>query len=162
SMHWIGAPAHAPALQVSPLVHDWPSSQLPGVGVKTHPVAGLQESLVHGVPSAQVRGLEAHVCESRQCSFVVQRSVSAQSASPLQQAAIAVCRQPTTLSQTSCVQALPSLQSGGVPARQTPLPQVSMPSHACASAQLVPSSSGMFTQPAAGTQPSCVQGFASL
>jgi hypothetical protein len=44
----------APAPQVSPVVHALPSSQAIVLFVKTHPVAGLQVSLVQTLPSLHV------------------------------------------------------------------------------------------------------------
>ena len=50
-------PSHAPAEHVSPVVHALPSSHDAVLFVKTHPLAGLHESVVHGLPSVQAMGI---------------------------------------------------------------------------------------------------------
>lgn len=47
-----GPPTHAPAEQVSAVVHASPSSQAPATGVWVQPVVGLQASCVQASPSS--------------------------------------------------------------------------------------------------------------
>jgi hypothetical protein len=121
SEHTIGTPWQVPALQVSPVVHGLPSSHGPlRMAACAHPEAGAQLSVVHEFPSLHVRGLLAQVCWAVQCSSTVHWSVSAQSASVVQHAGIAVCWQPVALTQLSTVQAFRSSQPGAEPFTQVP------------------------------------------
>src|SRR6266704_366654 len=71
-----------------------------------------------------------------------------------------VALHPEAGSQESVVQALPSLQTSGVPAAQRPCSQVSLPLQASPSEQEVPSATGVWMQPL-GPQESAVQGLLS-
>jgi len=115
SLHDFGIPAQVPALHVSLVVQRSPSLHDTLFGECTHPEAGLQVSSVQTLPSSQFRGVLWQVCEPVQCSLSVQRSVSTQSVSLLQQPPTGECWQPVAGAQESAVQALWSLQSGGVP-----------------------------------------------
>ena len=108
-------PAQLPALHLSPVVQRSPSLQGEPFGEWTHPEDGLQASSVQTLPSSQLRGVLWQVCEPVQCSFSVQRSVSTQSASRLQQPPMGECWQPVAGAQESPVQGLWSSQLGGVP-----------------------------------------------
>src|SRR6516225_3853702 len=108
-------PAQLPALHLSPVVQRSPSLHGEPFGEWTHPEDGLQVSSVQTLPSSQFRGVLWQACEPVQCSFSVQRSVSTQSVSLLQQPPMAECWQPVDGAQESAVQALWSSQSGGVP-----------------------------------------------
>lgn len=150
SSHASGVPeaGHTPAVQVSvpsqrsASAHDVPSLT---AGNRQPPVAGSQELVVHGLPSSQLTGVpdpehtpEVHVsCPSH-------RSASAHDV-PF---GAGVNRQPVAGTQALVVHALPSSQTSGVPdAGHTPAVQVSEPSHRSASAQEVPSVTGVNTQP---------------
>jgi hypothetical protein len=161
SLHDTGTPAQLPALHLSPVVQRSPSLHDTLVGEWTHPEDGLQLSSVQMLPSSQLRGVLWQLCEPVQCSFSVQRSVSTQSVSLLQQPPMDECWQPVDGAQESAVQGLWSSQSGAVPGRQTPELQRSRPLQRLPSPQLVPSSSGVFTHPTVETQLSCVQGLLS-
>ena len=76
--------------------------------------------------------------------------------------ATGVCKQPKTGSQVSVVHTLLSLQLSAVPAVHTPAWQVSAPLHTFPSAHEVPFRTGMFWQPAAGSQLSVVHTLESL
>ena len=68
-----------------------------------------------------------------------------------------MCLQPAIGSQVSTVQRFASSQSSGPGERQTPAWHASAPLHAFASAQVVPSATGTWVQPVAGSQASVVQ-----
>ena len=53
SLQLMAVPVQTPALQVSPVVQTLPSLQAFVLFTCTHPVAGLQESVVQGLPSSQ-------------------------------------------------------------------------------------------------------------
>jgi hypothetical protein len=161
SLHATGTPAQLPALHVSPVVQRSPSLHDTLVGEWTQPEDGLQLSSVQMLPSSQLRGVLWQLCEPVQCSFSVQRSVSTQSVSLLQQPPMDECWQPVDGAQESAVQGLWSSQSGAVPGRQTPELQRSRPLQRLPSPQVVPSSSGVFTHPTVETQLSCVHGLLS-
>ena len=118
SLHTMGAPEQAPAVQWSEPVQALPSVQaLALLFVKTHPVAGLQESSVQLLPSLQgsagppVQTVAAHT------SFVVHLLPS------LQGAVFAVCAQPPAGVQESSVQGFPSSQFVGPVDTQAPAEQ---------------------------------------
>jgi hypothetical protein len=104
----------------------------------SQPNTEWQLSIVHVFPSLQfVGGPGAHV-PLTQASPVVQASPSSH-AVPLMPG---VLMQPSTESQVSTVQTLPSLQSKGGPAVQTPVWQVSPPLQRFPSGHDVPSATG--------------------
>jgi hypothetical protein len=90
-----------------------------GTGVKVHPVAESQPSVVHGLPSSQVSGSLTHAWDTQR-SLTVQAEESVQSASALQHPAMVWTVQPAIGSHPSVVQGLPSSQVGGVPGVQVP------------------------------------------
>src|SRR5215470_12816245 len=114
------------------------------------PAPGSQLSAVHAFPSSQLRGSLTQVWLAVQRSLTVHWSASAHSTSELQHAGTGMCWQPVSFKQLSTVQKLRSSQSGGVPDVQVRATQVSWPSQALPSEQLVPSSRGVWTQPVAG------------
>jgi hypothetical protein len=92
----------------------------------------------------------------RQVSPVVHRLAS------LQGFVLLVWTQPVAGLQESSVQGLLSLQVGGVPGAQVPVPsQSSTPLHALVSAHDVPLGYGRFTQPVTGSQKSSVHALLS-
>lgn len=146
------------------LVHGFVSSQSPftlhglqpGIGVKMHPLAGPQLSVVQASPSSQVSGVPRVHVPAWHVSSPLQTSASAHDvpsgtvvfwqtpptqASPVHgfpsmqsalmlhdwQPAIGVWMQPVSELHVSVVHALPSSQESGVPAVQVPLWQVSFP-----------------------------------
>jgi hypothetical protein len=151
-------PAQVPLWQVSsplqtlPSVHEEPF----GSGVLAHPVTGLQLSVVQTLPSLQLSGVPAVQTPPWQVSAPLHTVASAH-AVPLGRA---VVKHPMIGSQLSVVQVLPSLQTGGVPAVQEPLWQVSSPLQRLPSAQDTPLASvGLLHTPA--VQMSLVHGFPS-
>jgi hypothetical protein len=160
--------------------------------VCTHPVAGLQVSVVQTFVSAQLGGVPAWHAPARHVSAPLQALPSPQDAP----SAAGLLTQPPAALQVSTVQGLPSLaQAGGVPARQAPDWHVSAPLQALPSPQLVPLATaayahmpllqalvvqgllslhwlalvqeaqpeiGVVVQPVAGTQASVVHGLPSL
>jgi hypothetical protein len=109
-------------------------SFLQTTGVYTHPIAGLQESVVQWSPLLQFLVAPLHTPKSH-LSFTVQRLPSSQSVPsgfPWQEDA--VTQLPVAGSQVAG-----GVQTTAVPAVQTPLWHVSLPLQRLASAQLVPS-----------------------
>jgi hypothetical protein len=102
-------------LQTSTSLQDWPL----GTAAKTHPVAGVQLSLVHGFESSHGSGSLTQAWPTQR-SLVVQALTSAQSASDVQHAASGVWPQPVCALQVSVVQLLPSLQFSAPPGVQAP------------------------------------------
>jgi len=110
-----GPPWHAPATQVSPVVHALPSSQGALLFTWVQPPDGLQQSSVQPFPSSQPTGSLTHWCATQR-SFVVQASVSAQSESRLQQGiSTGPWLHPVDGLHVSTVQTLPSSQSAAGP-----------------------------------------------
>src|SRR5881397_1303803 len=132
-------------LQVS-VVHALLSLQV--MGVKTHPVAGLQVSVVHALLSLQVMGVKTHPVAVLQVS-VVHALLSLQ--------VMGVKTHPVAGLQVSLVQALLSLQVMGVNTHPVAVLQVSVV-HALLSLQVM----GVKTHPVAGLQVSLVQALLSL
>jgi hypothetical protein len=153
------APAvHTPAWHVSAPLHTVPSAHdVPFVTARfTQPEAALQLSDVQTLPSLQLSGVPAVQTPPWQVSAPLHTVASAH-AVPLGRA---VVKHPMIGSQLSVVQVLPSLQTGGVPAVQEPLWQVSSPLQRLPSAQDTPLASvGLLHTPA--VQMSLVHGFPS-
>src|SRR5437899_2751715 len=147
-----GWPTHVPPEQTSAVVQKSPSSHGAVLGVRTHPVAGLQESSVQTFPSSQFRGGPPTHRPPAQVSAVVQALPSSQGA------VFGVFTQPLAGLQESSVHGLPSSQLCAAPTQRPPA-QLS------AVVQAFPSSQGavfgVFTQPLAGLQESSVQTFRS-
>src|SRR2546426_4054148 len=124
--------------------------QLPvgGIGVNTHPVAGLQVSVVHAVLSLQVMGVKTHPVAGLQVS-VVHALLSLQ--------VMGVKTHPVAGLQVSVVHALLSLQVMGVKTQPMAGSQVSVV-HALLSVQVM----GVKTHPVAGLQVSVVHALLSL
>jgi hypothetical protein len=112
---------HAPDWQVSwPLQGSRSPQDCPlGTGVKTHPVAALQESVVHGLPSSHVTGSLVQAPDTQR-SFTVQDEVSLQPASLVQQPGMVCTVHPEIGSHPSTVQGFPSLHWSGTPGVQVP------------------------------------------
>jgi hypothetical protein len=149
-----GPPLQTPAPQVSPVVQASPSLHAAVLLAFTQPVAGTQESVVQILPSLQFGGAPPTQAPPLQVSAVVQAFPSSQAA------VLVVFWQPSTGSQVSSVQTLPSSQFSGEPPTQTPLLQVSTV------VQVSPSSQAavllVFWQPSTGSQVSSVQTLPSL
>jgi hypothetical protein len=162
----------------------------PGIGVKMHPLAGPQVSVVQASPSSQASGVPRVHVPAWHVSSPLQTSASAHDvpsgsvvfwqtpptqASPVhgfpslqsavmahdRQPAIGVWMQPVSELHVSVVHASPSSQESGVPAVQVPLWQVSFPLQTSWSAHEVPSSTGALVQPSAASHASLVHGFES-
>jgi hypothetical protein len=144
-------PTQAPAEQVSPVVHAFPSSQALALFVCAQPLVGLQESVVHALPSSQLGADPPTHAPLAQVSPVVHAFPS------LQASELFVKTQPLSDAHESVVQALLSLQTRGAPDRQTPSTQAS------SVVQAFPSEQGaelfVYSQPAAGSHASVVHGF---
>jgi hypothetical protein len=153
-------PRQDPLWQVSLPLHTFPSAQdVPlSTGACAHPVAGLQLSVVQGLPSLQSSGVPVVQAPAWQVSLPSQRSLSAHDV-PF---ASGLVWQPVIGSQVSAVQAFPSLQSSGAPLVHTPAWQVSAPLQTVPSLHDVPLITGVLVHPNTGSQPSAVQGFASV
>jgi len=117
-------PTQPPALQVSAVVHAFPSSHGTVLLVCVQPVAGLQLSSVHVLESLQFLGKpDVHVPP-------VHVSPTVQALPSLQGTVLLVCRQPRAASQVSFVHTFESSQLGAAPPRQVPALQVSFVVHA--------------------------------
>src|SRR5262249_42446214 len=145
-----------PAWQVSAPLHRLPSlHDVPlTTAVCRQPSTGSQESVVHGLPSSQLDGVPEVQRPAWQVSTPLHTVAAWQGVLSLP----AACWPPCTVLHESAVQALPSLQSGGVPAVQLPFWQVSTPLQALPSLQVVPLLSTTNWHPAAGLQESPVHG----
>jgi len=104
-----GTPTHDPDWHASPCVHALPSSQRLVLFVKTHPVAGLQLSVVQTLLSPQPMGAPGWHVPPPQASPVVQAFPSLHGLVLLAKA------QPVAGLQVSVVQTLLSLQTVGAP-----------------------------------------------
>src|SRR5438552_6788972 len=104
---------------------------------------GPQESAVQGLLSSQLSGVPGVQVPILQVSSPLQTLPSEQEAP----SGTGVSLHPEAGSQESVVQALPSLQTSGVPAAQRPCSQVSLPLQASPSEQEVPSATGVWMQP---------------
>jgi hypothetical protein len=139
---------------VSVCVHAFPSSQDAVLFVYTHPVDGLQLSVVQALLSSQTTAAPAWQMPPPQVSPVVQAFPSSQAI------VLFVKTQPASSVQVSVVQGLLSLQIRPTPGWQVPPPQVSPVVHG------LPSSHAFVlfvkTQPVAGLQLSVVQTLLSL
>jgi hypothetical protein len=122
-------PTQVPPLQLSTVVHAFPSSHGAVLFACVQPVAGLQLSLVHALESLQFLGNPGEQDPAVQVSPTVQALPS------LQGNVLLVLTQPRTVSQVSLVQTLPSSQLGAAPPRQVPALQVSFVVQAFASSQ---------------------------
>ncbi len=122
-------PTQAPAAQVSAVVQALASSHGAVLWACWQPRTVSQESSVQTLPSPQSGGAPPTQEPAAQVSAVVQASASSQGATLL------ACWQPSTVSQESSVQTLPSPQSGGAPPTQEPAAQVSTVVQALASSQ---------------------------
>jgi hypothetical protein len=154
SLHEIAAPPwHEPPPHVSPEVQALPSSQDAVLFVKTHPVAGLQLSVVQALSSLHVTVKPPWHEPPPHASSVVQALPSSQDA------VLFVKTHPVAGSQLSFVQPLPSLQTTAAPPWHEPPPHVSP------EVQALPSSQGAVlfvkTHPVAGSQVSVVQALPS-
>ena len=153
---------HAPAVQTSFAVHTSPSSHgVPSaMGIVTQPCAGSQLAVAHCPGSGQTKGsLVQRFAVQR--GFVWQRSVTAQSASTVQQPARPVCVQACRpSSHASTVHAFRSSQLTGVPSVHTPPRHVSAPSQKSPSSHDVPSARAVCVQ-CPPLHASVVQAFAS-
>jgi len=161
SLQLSGVPAvQRPAWQVSLPLHTLPSLQeVPfSTAVLVQPLTGLQPSVVHTLPSLQLSAVPAVQVPAWQVSLPLHTLPSGH-AVPF---STAVWVQPKAESQLSAVQTLLSLQLSAVPAVHTPLWQDSLPLHTLPSLQEVPFNTGMFWQPATGSQLSAVQTLLSL
>src|SRR6266850_2173419 len=147
----------APALQISSPLQTSPSEQeVPSAtGVRKQPL-GPQESVVQGLLSSQLRAVPGVQAPALQISSPLQTLPSEQEVP----SGSGLLKQPVAGSQASVVQALPSLQTSGVPGAQRPCSQVSEPLQASPSEQEVPSATGVWMQPL-GPQESAVQGLLS-
>lgn len=103
-------------------------------GAATQPVAGLHEYVVHRLPSSHTSTVPAAQEPARHVSAPLHALPSLQ-AVPF---VTGVVRQPSTASQESVVNGLPSLQTSAVPAAHEPAWQVSVPLHGLPSPQAVP------------------------
>ena len=155
SLQTAAAPArHAPNAHTSPIVHALPSSQASVLLAKTHPVAGLQLSVVHALPSSHTRGTPGWHVPPVHTSPTVQAFPSEQ-----EFASFVKTQPPVAGSQLSLVQGLLSLQTTPAPDRHAPMAQKSAAVHALPSSQAF----ALFvkTQPVAGSQLSVVQPLSS-
>jgi len=73
-----GPPTHAPAWQLSAVVHALASSQAPAFGACTQPLAGTQESVVHGFGSEHSNAAPPAHAPAEQASPVVHALPSSQ------------------------------------------------------------------------------------
>ncbi len=125
-----GPPSHTPFSQVSFVVQALPSPQGSELGVKTHPVAGLQDASVQTLPSAHRIGAPAHA-PATHVSAPVHALPSLQTPPE-----IGVFVHPVAGSQPSAVQASPSSHSIVIPGAQPPFWQTSLNVHALPSLQV--------------------------
>jgi hypothetical protein len=142
------------SLQSVPITQDWQ----PGIGVFWQPLSGWQLSVVQLLPSLQLSPGPAVHTPLWQVSAPLQTLPSLQEV-PFSTGAVV---QPKAGSQLSVVHTLESLQLSGVPDVQVPPWHVSLPLQTLASAHDVPFSTGVFWQPAAGSQLSVVHTLLSL
>jgi hypothetical protein len=149
-----GPPRQVPPLQVSDVVHAFPSLHGAVLFVCAQPVAGLQESSVHELPSSQFRAGPPTQVPPPHVSAVVQAFPS------LHAAVLFACVQPVPGMHESSVHGLPSSQL------KPPLPAHTPPAQTSPVVQALPSSQGavlfVWTQPVAGLQVSSVHGLLSL
>ena len=125
------APTHVPPVQTSPLVHAFPSLQMPLRLVCPQPPAGAQVSAVQILPSSQFTALPAAHLPLAHASPLVHALPSSQVT------ALAKCTQPMPSPQPSSVHRLPSLQLGATPT-QLPFRHASLVLHAWPSSQTTP------------------------
>ena len=142
-----------PPPQVSPVVQAFPSSHAFALFVKTHPVAGLQLSVVQTLASSQTIAAPPQTPP-------LQMSPDVHAFPSSQAAVLFVNTQPAAGSHVSVVHTLPSLQMTADPAWQVPPPQASPVVQASPSSQAFV----LFakTQPEAGLHESVVQLLLSL
>src|SRR6266849_3669131 len=149
-----GPPTHAPPAQVSLVVQAFPSLQGLGLLTCTHPLAGLQLSVVQTFPSSQLGAGPPTHAPAAQVSLVVQAFPS------LQGAVLLMCTQPVAGLHESSVLSFLSLQLGAGPPTHVPPAQVSFVVQAFPSSQeavlLV------CVHPLAGSHASSVQTLLSL
>jgi hypothetical protein len=150
------------ALQSSVPSHAFPFEQLvpAATGVWLTPVTGSHSSAVHGFSSSVDAGEPATHAPDWHESATVHAS-SSEHAEPFgfagfEQTPVAGLHVPASWHWSSAV------QTTGVPSVQTPEAlQVSAPSQASESAQLVPVATGVWVTPATASQASVVHGFPS-
>jgi hypothetical protein len=153
-----------PSVQVLFVVHGWH----PETTVCTQPLVGLQVSAVQMLPSPQSGGVPGTQVVPWQVSVPLHGLPSPQVPVPHGvQPAMGVWRQPLVGLQVSAVQALASLQLGGVPGTHVVPWHTSTPLHGLLSPQVpvphgVQPGIGVAVQPLAGLQPSVVQALPSL
>ena len=155
SLQTTAAPGwQAPAPHMSSDVQALPSSQAIVLLVNTHPVAGLQLSVVQRLASSQARAGPPWQFPPPQVSLVVQAFPSSH------ESVLFVKTQPAAGVHVSVVHGLLSLQTRPAPGWHVPPPQVSPVVHAFASSQAFV----LFvkTHPVAGLQLSVVQTLSSL
>src|SRR3990172_8078421 len=152
----IETPRQAPAEQVSLVVQALPSSHtVPlATAVNTHPVAGLQLSVVQALLSLQLDAAPPTQAPAEQVSLFVQALPS------LHGAVLLVCTHPVAGLQESSVQTFASSQLVAAPPTQAPAAQVSLVVQALASLQAAVLL--VYTQPVAGVQVSVVHTLLSL
>jgi hypothetical protein len=148
-------PAHTPLVQVSPVVHGFPSSHEPPLaGANAQPLGGLQVSVVQGSLSLQTACAPVQVPPVH-TSFAVHALPS------LQGSVLFVNTQPVAVLQVSSVHGFRSLHTVGLVPEQVPPWHVSLAVQALPSLH-VPPFSGAWTHPVARTQESVVQALPSL
>jgi hypothetical protein len=155
SLHTTAVPGlHRPPPHVSPAVQALPSLHAAVLFVKTHPVAGLQLSVVHALLSLHTTAVPGLQVPPPHVSPDVQALPS------LQAFVLLANTQPVAGLQVSVVHGLLSLHTTAAPAWQTPPPHVS------AAVQALPSlhAAVLFvnTHPVAGLHVSVVHTFPSL
>ena len=109
-----GPPAQVPALQVSPVVHVFPSLHAAVLFVWTQPVAGLHVSSVHPLASSQLSAGPPTQAPPLQASAVVHALASVHAA------VLLVCTHPVARLHESSVHGLPSSQLNADEPAHTP------------------------------------------
>ena len=129
-------PTHTPLAQVSLVVQELPSLHGDVLFVNTHPVPGLQESVVQALPSLHVIAAPALHEPLEHVSAPVHASPS------LQAFVLFVCTQPEAGAQESVVQPFASSQLTSEPPVHVPPKHFSPVVHALPSLHVRPSGSG--------------------
>jgi hypothetical protein len=140
-------------LHTLPSEHGVPFS----TGAVAQPNTGSQVSVVHTLASLQLSARPATQKDPRQVSLPLHTLPSGHGVPP----GTVTKAQPLAGLQPSVVQALPSLQTSGVPPLHVPLWQLSAPLQALPSRQGVPLARGAFAQPKTALQVSPVHGLPS-
>jgi hypothetical protein len=167
-VHRGGVPVQASTVQAFPSSQSCAETQQPeSVWVLQILLTRSQASSVQGSPSSQsteveqIRQVEEGVPVQRpawQASAVVQESPSEQAAPSFPAEWV---HSPVVGSHPSVVHGFRSSQASGVPERQLPAWQLSMPLQGLPSEHEVPAGTGAWAQPLTASQVSAVQGFAS-